>query len=97
MTSDQESNFRLMLSKLVAFENGQLALDLLIPELEGLFNAVNLDNKDWQDGFWDTWGELEIIYALGLNRGWKSLDEIGEQIVRQAVTDLKSLVAAKLQ
>jgi hypothetical protein len=96
MTSDQESHFRLVLSKLVAFENGQLALSSLIPELEELFHAVGLDDEDWQEGFWDSWGDLEISYAFALNRGWKSLDEVGEQIVCQAVADLKSLIGAKL-
>jgi hypothetical protein len=42
------------------------------------------------------WGELEINCAVALDMGWKSLDEIGEQIVVQAVADLKSLVGAKL-
>jgi hypothetical protein len=47
MTSDQERNFRFMLSKFVAFENGQLALSSLIPELEELFTAVDFDDEDW--------------------------------------------------
>ncbi|WP_296709847.1 hypothetical protein [Rhodoblastus sp.] len=96
MTSDQDHKFRMMLLKLGAFENGQLALDSLIQELEGLFNAVDLDDQDWREDFWDAWGDLEISYALALNRGWKSLDEVREQIVAKAVTDLKSLVGAKL-
>lgn len=96
MTSDQERNLRMMLSKLAAFENSELALSSLIPELEGLFNAVDLADPDWREGFWDLWGDLEISYALALNRGWKSLDEVREKIVAQAVADLKSLVGAKL-
>ena len=96
MTNDQERNLRMMLSKLAAFESGQLALNLLIPALEGLFNAVDLHDRDWQERFWDSWGDLEISYARALNKGWKSLDEIGQQIVLQAVANLKSLVGAKL-
>jgi hypothetical protein len=96
MTSDQERNLRMMLSKLSECENGQLALDCLIPELEELFNAVNLADEDWQEGFWSSWGDLEINYAFALDMGWKSLDEAGEQIVSQAVADLKSLIGAKL-
>jgi hypothetical protein len=96
MTNDQDYKFRMMMLKLGAFENGQLALDSLIQELEGLFNAVGLDDQEWRKKFWYSWGELEINYALALDRGWKSLDEVGEQIVAQAVADLKSLVGAKL-
>jgi hypothetical protein len=85
-----------MLTKLAAFENGHLALSSLIPELEELFNAVDLDDKDWQAGFWDLWSDLEISYALALDMGWNSLDEVRHKIVSQAVVDLKSLVGAKL-
>lgn len=86
-----------MLSKLAAFENRQLALSSLIPELEGLFNAVDLDDQGWSEGFWDSWGELEINYAYALDMGWKALDETSEQLVSQAVANLKSLVVAKLR
>ena len=96
MTNAQESNLQLMLAKLAAFESGQLALSSLISELEGLFNTLHLADPDWQEGFWDSWGDLEISYALALNRGWKSLDEVREQIVLQAVADLRSLINAKL-
>ncbi len=73
-----------------------MALDSLIPELEALFNAIDLADADWQEGFWDSWSDLEISYALALDRGWKSLDEVREQIVSQAAADLKSLVGAEL-
>ncbi|MDI9847549.1 hypothetical protein QM467_05675 [Rhodoblastus sp. 17X3] len=96
MTSDQEHKLRMMVTVLEAFENGQLALDSLIPKLEGLFNAVGLDDQEWRKKFWYSWGELEINYALALDSGWKSLDDVGEQIVAQAVADLKSLIGAKL-
>ena len=86
-----------MLSKLTEAEEGKLALSSLIPELETLFNAIDLDDQDWKEGFWDSWGDLEINYALALNRGWKSLDETGERLVSQAVENLKSLIAVKLR
>lgn len=96
MTSYQERQLRMMLWKLAEAEEGKLALSYLIPDLEGLFHAVDLADPDWQKGFWYSWGELEIGYALALDRGWKSLDETGEQIVLQAVADLRSLINAKL-
>jgi hypothetical protein len=96
MTTVQEHQLRMMVSALAAFENGQLALSSLLPELEGLFNAVDLDDPDWRKKFWYSWGELEINYAMALDMGWKSLDEVGEKIVAQAVADLKSLIGAKL-
>jgi hypothetical protein len=52
--------------------------------------------RNWREGFWNLWGDLEISYALALDMGWKSLDDVRGQIVAQAVTGLKSLVGAKL-
>jgi hypothetical protein len=97
MTNDQERQLRVMAFKLDAFAKGELALSALIPELEGLFNAVNLDDQHWREGFWDSWGELEINYAFALDMGWKALDQTSEQLVVEAVTDLKSLIETKLQ
>jgi len=96
MTKDQESTLRLMLSKLTDAEEGKLALSALLPELEALFIAVDLSDSDWREGFWDSWSDLEINYAMALDMGWKSLDEIGVHLVSQAVDNLKSLVTTKL-
>ncbi len=96
MTNDREHNLRLMLSKLAAFDEGKLALSSLIPELETLFNAVDLADPDWREGFWDAWADLEINYAVGLNRGWTALDKESGQLVSQAVEKMKTLVAARL-
>lgn len=97
MTSDQENNLRMMLLKPAEFEEGRLALGSLIPELEGLFNAVNLTDPAWRERFWDSWGELEINYAYALDMGWKSLDETSTQLVSQAAQNLRTLVVAKLR
>jgi hypothetical protein len=96
MTSDQENNFRVMLSTFEEAEQGKLALDLLIPSLEMLFNAIDLADTDWQEGFWDARGELETNYAMALHRGWKLLDEIGQKLVSEAITNLKALVESNL-
>ena len=97
MTSDQENNLRMMLSKLAEFEEGRLAHGSLIPELEGLFNAVGIADRDWRERFWDWWGELEINYAYALDMGWKSLDETSRRLVSQAAQNLRTLVVAKLR
>ncbi|MBB4200700.1 hypothetical protein CCR94_01050 [Rhodoblastus sphagnicola] len=97
MTDDQKTKLKLMLSQLAAFENGAMALDTLIPELEGLFSATALADADWREGFRDSWGDLEISYAFALDMGWKSLDEESEKLVSDAVAKLKTLVVEKLQ
>lgn len=86
-----------MVARLDAFEKRELALSSLITDLDGLFNAVGFDDQQWREGFWRSWGELEINYAFALDMGWKSLDETSEQLVAKAVADLKSLIATKLQ
>jgi hypothetical protein len=96
MMSDQERQLRVMASKLDAFEKRELALSSLITDLEGLFNVVVPEDQQWRGSFWRLWGELEINYAFALDMGWKSLDDTSERLVAKAVSDLKALVAAKL-
>ena len=86
----------MMAYKLAAFEKRELSLSALIIDLEGLFNALDSDDQDWRKAFWDSWGELEISYALALDRPSEPMDEISVKLVWEAVSDLKSLVAAKI-
>lgn len=86
-----------MLAKLTEAEEGKLALSALIPELEALFKAIELSDPDWRQGFWDSWADLEINYAMALDMGWKSLDETGDRLVSQAIENLKRLIAEKLR
>ena len=97
MTNDQQHNLLLMLSKLAETEDGKLALSSLIPDLEALFNAVDLADPDGREGFWDSWGELEMSYALALHRSSEPMDETSERLMWEAVENLKTLVAAKLR
>ncbi len=96
MTSDQERQLRMMADKLAAFENCEIALDCLIADLEGLFNALGPADEDWREAFWDSWGELEMSYALALHRSPEPMDETSERLMWEAVANLKSLVTAKL-
>jgi hypothetical protein len=67
MTSDRERQLQMMLYKLTAFEKHELALSSLIGDLEGLFDALDLQDEYWREGFWDSWGDLEVVYALALD------------------------------
>ena len=96
MTDFHEHQLQMMGCKLAAFKNGELSPSALIIDLEGLFSALDLDDEDWRKAFWEAWGELEISYALGLDRPLEPMDEVSVKLVWEAVADLDSLVAAKL-
>ena len=87
----------MMLYKLTAFEKHELALSSLIGDLEGLFDALDLQDEYWREGFWDSWGDLEVVYALALDMPSKPLSDSSIQHVWEAVAKLKSLIATKLQ
>ncbi len=96
MTVDQMHQFKLMADRLAAFEKGDLALSVLVADLENLFHSLNVNDSDWEAGFWENWGDLEIAYAVALNRQLKQLSTASMQNVQEAVTNLKSLVASKM-
>ena len=73
MTISQMKQFELMADPLAAFENGNLALSALVADLETLFYSLNVKDSDWEADFWEYWGDLEIVYAVALNRQLKKL------------------------
>jgi hypothetical protein len=95
MTGDQI--LQLMADTLLAFERREIALGSLIADLEGLLKALDPIEEDWREAFWDSWGELEMSYALAIHRSPEPMDQASERLVWEAVANLKLLVAAKLK
>lgn len=60
---------RLMEDRLRAFARGELAIGPTIADLEGLLWALQQTPEAWRDQFREEWGELEIAYAVALDRG----------------------------
>jgi hypothetical protein len=58
----------LMSERIEQFRSAKLSLGGLIADLEGLLEARTLASADWVDDFSDSWGNLEIPYAVALDR-----------------------------
>jgi hypothetical protein len=58
----------LMKERIEQFRNGSLPLARLINDLEGLLEARIHASEQWIDDFRAAWGDLEIPYAVALDR-----------------------------
>lgn len=58
----------LMRERIRQFRDGSIPLAKLISDLEGLLEARNDASEQWIDAFRDAWSDLEIPYAVALDR-----------------------------
>ena len=58
MPEFDERQYRLMLAQLTKFEEGQIMLDALVDNLEGLLNALEGTPASWKQTFLHEWGKL---------------------------------------
>lgn len=58
----------LMTERIELFRSGSLPLAALISDLEGLLEARTLASAEWIDNFREAWADLEIPYAVALDR-----------------------------
>ena len=88
----------LMLDRLARFRSGDLAIGSVINDLEALHHELNSVNDEWIARFREAWSDLEIPYAVALDRRHpiptiadptvaEGIDEI-EYLVQQALTAL---------
>ena len=64
----EERQLSLMLDRVERFRQGALGIGSVINDLEALLNELELVSDDWRGEFIDAWGELEIPYAVALDR-----------------------------
>jgi hypothetical protein len=50
-----ERQYRIMLSQLARFDVGQITLDVLVDDLEGLLNALEGVSSSWKQTFLHEW------------------------------------------
>jgi hypothetical protein len=96
MSEHNKRQYQLMLNRLTAFEEGQIPLDTLVVDLEGLLNALEGVTVPWRQTFLHDWGKLEDERAYALFKNVKILDEETSQRIRPAVSNLKLLVLEKI-
>ena len=58
----------LMRERIGQFRDGSLSLARLISDLEGLLEARTRASDQWIDEFRDAWTDLEVPYAVALDR-----------------------------
>jgi hypothetical protein len=82
----------LMSDRLARFRSGTLGIGALINDLEALRYELQSVDDAWIDRFIDAWGDLEIPYAVALDR----LDPIptfADSTVKDGVRELEQLIA----
>ena len=97
--SEQDRNerqYRLMLSQLARFDQGQITLDVLVVDLEGLLNALGGISSSWKQNFLHEWGKLEDERAYALFKNLQVLDQETSERIRLALSRLKLLVLEKI-
>ena len=85
-----------MLNQLIKFGEGQIALDVLVNDLEGLLNALEGISSSWKQAFLHEWGKLEDERAYALFKNLQRLDQETSQRIRLPVSKLKLLVLEKV-
>jgi hypothetical protein len=92
-----QRQYRLMLEQLTTFEQGQMKLDILVTNLEGLLNTLEQIEESWKSPFLSEWGKLEDARAVALFRQIKSFDQAATERILKAVSALKLLVLDKIE
>jgi hypothetical protein len=84
------------LGQLKKFENGQLKLDVLVDDLEGLLSSLEDIPNSWRQAFLSEWGKLEDERAYALSENLKAFDDETNQRLLFATARLKLLVLEKM-
>ena len=85
----------LMLDRLERFRSGDLAIPSVIHDLEALLGQLELVDAAWRDEFVDAWADLEIAYAVALDRHLE-IPTAADATVSDAVSTLIGLVRQQL-
>lgn len=91
-----ERQLNLMIKHIDYFKFGKLYIGELINNLEGLLNAIEEKDKDWEVDFRTNWLDLEIVYAFALYQEANFLDLEDERIVFEALEKLVKLIRIRL-
>ena len=91
----ERRQFRLMDDRLCAFQDENIYIATVISDLEGLFRALELTSEDWIERFRCAWGELEVSYAVALDR-LEPIPKATDPSIHGAVEEMRLLVAQAL-
>lgn len=85
----------LMQERIDGFRSGDVSLWGLIGDLEGLLGARALATEQWVDDFRSAWGDLEISYAVALDR-LTPIPDAHDPGVADGLFDLDALIVSAL-
>jgi hypothetical protein len=91
----EDRQLRLMADRLDAFVSGKLHIAEAISDLEGLLWALEMTPEEWKHDFREQWGELEISYAVALDRQ-EPVPDASDPRIREAVRSMRRLVDERL-
>jgi hypothetical protein len=96
MSEYNERQYRLMLAQLIKFEEGQIRLNVLVNDLEGLLNSLQGLPNSWRQAFLHEWGKLEDERAYALSENVQAFDEETSRRLLLATSRLKLLLLEKM-
>src|SRR5579862_300237 len=97
MPSKKEvDQYRLMLERIAAFEDGQIRIDQLVNDLEGLLNTLENPDLPWKQSFLHEWGALEDVRAVALFKREIHFNDSTTKLLQAACAQLRTLVLNKL-
>jgi hypothetical protein len=95
-TNERElRQLRLMADRLAGFERGDLCIAKVISDLRGLLWQLESTPQEWRERFEEQWGELEIAYAVALDRQ-APIPDVSAPDIREAVRQMKLLAAERV-
>lgn len=80
-----------MSDRLARFRAGSLGIGPVVNDLEALRYELQSVDGSWIDRFIDAWGDLEIPYAVALDR-LDPIPTIDDGVVAEGVSELERLV-----
>lgn len=85
-----------MQDRLDRFKSGELAIGPVINDLEALLDQLELVEEPWRDDFIEGWSDLEIPYAVALDRQ-APIPTARDVTVSEGVERLQALVRARIE
>ncbi len=92
MNTQDQKQYQLMKNYIEQYENGSLKLDRLINLLDALIEVLETPQPDWKENFRSEWWTLEQIYSLELETGNQSLEIESQNLIKDTIFNLKSLL-----
>src|SRR5262245_42145819 len=84
----------LIRDRLSLYKADKLELPDLIADLDALIDSLE-EQPDWRRDFRETWGVLEEVYAVSLDRNEAKLSRQHAQLVNDAINQMLQMVGLR--